>query len=139
MLGACGNHGVVVGIAGSMLPALPGVPLVFRGLLVAAWSATSSGWVRSRSTSSACSRWHRSRFDLRRDGDGAPSGSGVSRYAIIGAALGTFGGLFLGIPALVTGFRSVGAVAVEMLSHGEMAEGHVGGVVVMWDGCCSAR
>ena len=28
---------VVVGLAGTILPALPGVPLVFIGLLIAAW------------------------------------------------------------------------------------------------------
>jgi len=29
---------VVIGILGTVLPALPGVPLVFVGLLVAAWA-----------------------------------------------------------------------------------------------------
>ncbi len=29
---------VLVGIAGTVLPALPGVPLVFAGLLLAAWA-----------------------------------------------------------------------------------------------------
>ena len=28
---------VVVGLAGTILPALPGVPLVFAGLVIAAW------------------------------------------------------------------------------------------------------
>ena len=34
---------VIVGIAGVVLPALPGIPLVFAGLLVAAWT---DGFVR---------------------------------------------------------------------------------------------
>ena len=29
---------VVVGIAGTILPALPGLPLVFAGMLLAAWA-----------------------------------------------------------------------------------------------------
>ena len=43
---------------------------------------------------------------------------GASRKAIIGAALGTLLGVFLGIPGLILG-PFVGAVAGEMLSHGE--------------------
>ncbi len=38
---------VIVGIAGVILPALPGIPLVFVGLLVAAWTDgfTHVGWL----------------------------------------------------------------------------------------------
>jgi hypothetical protein len=43
---------------------------------------------------------------------------GASRLAIVGAAVGAVGGLFLGIPGLVFG-PFVGAVGGEMLSHGE--------------------
>ncbi|HEX9208739.1 MAG TPA: DUF456 domain-containing protein, partial [Steroidobacteraceae bacterium] len=43
---------------------------------------------------------------------------GATKLAIVGAALGTLAGLFLGIPGLILG-PFVGAVAGEMLSHGE--------------------
>ena len=40
---------VLAGLAGTVLPALPGVPLVFAGLLVAAWTdgfeRVSWGWL----------------------------------------------------------------------------------------------
>ena len=33
---------VLVGLAGVILPALPGLPLVFAGMLVAAWAGLSA-------------------------------------------------------------------------------------------------
>ena len=38
---------VIVGVAGAVLPGLPGVPLVYAGLLVAAWADDFQrvGWV----------------------------------------------------------------------------------------------
>lgn len=45
---------ILVGIAGVLLPALPGLPLVFAGMLLAAWRAISSRSAGSRWSCWAC-------------------------------------------------------------------------------------
>jgi uncharacterized protein YqgC (DUF456 family) len=112
---------VVVGVAGSVLPALPGVPLVFTGLVVAAWADDFQrvGWITL--TLLGVLTLASFAIDFAATALGAKR-VGATRYAIIGAALGTLGGLFLGIPGLLIGpFAGAfaGAVAGEMLSHGE--------------------
>jgi uncharacterized protein YqgC (DUF456 family) len=105
------------GLAGAVLPALPGVPLVFGGLVVAAWADDFQrvGWITlvllGVLTIASFA------IDFAATALGAKR-VGATRYAIIGAALGTLGGLFLGIPGLLIG-PFAGAVAGEMLSHGE--------------------
>ncbi len=122
---------VLVGLAGSVLPALPGVPLVFAGLLVAAWADdfTRVGVVTLvllgllTVVSFA--------IDFAATAMGAKR-VGATRQAIVGAALGTFAGVFLGIPGLILG-PFVGAVVGEMLSHGEMQRATRAGVAT-WVG-----
>jgi uncharacterized protein YqgC (DUF456 family) len=108
---------VVVGLAGAVLPALPGVPLVYGGLLVAAWADDFQrvGWI----TLSLLGVLTLASFaiDFAATALGAKR-VGASRLAIFGAAIGALGGLFLGIPGLILG-PFVGAVVGEMMSHGE--------------------
>ena len=108
---------VLGGLAGAVLPALPGVPLVFGGLLVAAWADDFQrvGWI----TLSFLGLLTVASFviDFAATALGAKR-VGASKLAIVGAALGALGGLFLGIPGLILG-PFVGAVAGEMMSHGE--------------------
>jgi uncharacterized protein YqgC (DUF456 family) len=102
---------VVVGLAGTLLPALPGPALVFAGLLLAAWIDGFSrvGWptlvVLAVLTAATYA------VDL------AAAAVGVKRFgasprAAVGAALGTLLGLPLGLPGLVAG-PFVGAVIGE--------------------------
>lgn len=117
---------VAVGLAGTVLPALPGVTLVFAGLVVAAWA---DGFQRvgvvplvvlgvltlvSLAIDFVASALGAKRF-------------GATRYAVIGAALGTLGGVLLGLPGLIVG-PFVGAVAGELLSHGEWRRATSAGV-----------
>jgi len=108
---------VLGGLAGAVLPALPGVPLVFGGLLVAAWADDFQrvGWI----TLSFLGLLTAASFviDFAATALGAKR-VGASKLAIVGAALGALGGLFFGIPGLILG-PFVGAVAGEMMSHGE--------------------
>ena len=122
---------IVGGIAGSVLPALPGVPLVFGGLLLAAWADDFQrvGWITL--TFLGLLTLASFAIDFAATAMGAKR-VGATRYAIIGAALGTFGGLFLGIPGLILG-PFVGAVAGEMLSHGEWRKATQAGVAT-WMG-----
>lgn len=122
---------VCVGIAGSVLPALPGVPLVFAGLLVAAWAGDFQqvGWI----TLLVLGLLTAFSFviDLMATALGAQR-VGATKLAVVGAALGTLGGLFLGLPGLVLG-PFVGAVAGELLSHGKMQQATRAGVAT-WIG-----
>lgn len=122
---------VAIGVAGSILPALPGVPLVFAGLLVAAWAGdfqrvgvvTLAALGALTVTSLA--------IDFAATALGAKR-VGATRYAILGAALGTAVGVFLGIPGLILG-PFAGAVAGELLSHGQLTQAARAGVAT-WVG-----
>ncbi|KRG66025.1 membrane protein [Stenotrophomonas humi] len=84
---------VIVGLAGIILPALPGVPLVFIGLLVAAWTEGFErvGWlplvVLGVLTLISVV------VDVLSTVIGAQK-VGASRMALLGAAIGTVAGLF---------------------------------------------
>ena len=109
---------VFTGLAGSILPALPGVPLVFGGLLLAAWADDFQrvSWVvlviLGLMTVLSFA------IDFAATAMGAKR-VGASKLAIVGGLIGTLGGLVLGLPGLIFG-PFVGAVAGEMLTHGEM-------------------
>jgi uncharacterized protein YqgC (DUF456 family) len=100
-----------------VLPALPGTPLVFAGMLVAAWADGFTKvpvWVivilgLLTAVSMA--------VDFFSSTLGAKK-AGASRLAILGAAIGTLAGLFLGFFGLILG-PFVGAVAGEMIAGRE--------------------
>ena len=109
---------VLVGIAGSVLPALPGVPMVFAGLLLAAWvddfqrvSLWVVGLLGFLTLVSVVVDFAATALGAQR--------VGATRKAILGAAIGTLAGVFLGIPGLILG-PFIGAVIGELLSHGEV-------------------
>jgi len=102
---------VLVGIAGTILPALPGPILVFAGLLVAAWADGFNrvGWPSLAVLgvlTAACYL-----VDLFAVAVGARR-FGASRRAAAGAALGMLLGLFFGLPGLIVG-PFVGALVGE--------------------------
>ena len=109
---------VLTGLAGAILPALPGVPLVFGGLLLAAWADDFQrvSWVvlvlLGLLTALSFA------IDFAATALGAKR-VGASKLAIAGALIGTFAGFLLGLPGLIFG-PFVGAVIGEMLTHGEM-------------------
>lgn len=103
---------IVVGIIGTLLPALPGVPLVFVGMLLAAWAdafahvGTFTLIVLGTLTVIALA------VDFIAGMVGAKR-VGASRRAVIGAAVGTLIGIFFGLPGLLLG-PFVGALAGEL-------------------------
>ena len=117
---------IVAGIAGTVLPALPGIPLVFAGLVVGAWADDFErvGWV----TLSVLGLLALASLaiDFAATAMGAKR-VGATRKAVVGAALGTLVGLFFGIPGLIVG-PFLGAVAGEVLSHGEWRRATSAGV-----------
>lgn len=106
---------VVAGAAGTVLPALPGAPLVFAGLFLAAWidGFARVGWptLLLLGLLTAASLL----VDLVSTWFGAKK-VGASRQAMVGAALGTLAGLFFGLPGLLIG-PFLGAVAGELVAR----------------------
>ncbi len=109
---------ILIGLAGIVLPALPGLPIVFGGMLLAAWVGdfeVIGGWtigVLAVLTVIAMS------LDFIAGLMGAKR-VGASKLALLGAALGTIVGLFFGLAGLILG-PFVGAVLGE-LAHGRHA------------------
>jgi uncharacterized protein len=108
---------IVVGLAGTVLPALPGLPLMFCGMLLGAWAGDFkeiSVWtiifLAILMLISVAVDFLASLYGAKR--------VGASKKAIAGAALGTLGGLFFGIPGLILG-PFIGAVAGEMIDGKE--------------------
>ena len=103
---------VLAGLLGLILPALPGAPLLFAGLLVAAWvedfSYVGGGTLAvlgalallTYAVDFAASALGAKRF-------------GASNRAIVGAAIGALVGIFFGLPGILLG-PFVGAVLGEL-------------------------
>jgi uncharacterized protein YqgC (DUF456 family) len=106
---------VIVGLIGLVLPAIPGSPLVFVGLLVAAWAEdfTYVGpWTIAMLALLGLLTYG---VDLWATMFGAKK-FGASRRAIIGAVIGGVVGLFLGFPGVLFG-PFIGAVIGELLAQ----------------------
>jgi len=106
---------ILIGLAGVVLPALPGLPLMFAGMLLAAWAGDfrQVGWIvlvvlGLLTVLSLVVDFLATVIGARR--------VGASGKALIGAALGTVVGLFFGIIGLFAG-PFIGALAGE-LWHG---------------------
>jgi uncharacterized protein YqgC (DUF456 family) len=91
---------IVAGVAGTVLPALPGAALVFAGVLLAAWIddfARISGWLVAIEAALAAIAFA---ADFAAGVLGARR-VGASRLALAGAAVGTLAGVFTGLLGLV--------------------------------------
>jgi uncharacterized protein YqgC (DUF456 family) len=122
---------IAVGVAGTVLPALPGVALVFAGMLVAAWIDDFTripGWVvavMAVLTAIAMAA------DFAAGMLGAKK-AGASKLAILGAAIGTIAGVFTGFLGLVF-MPLVGAALGEYVAQRDMRRaGRVG--IATWIG-----
>jgi uncharacterized protein YqgC (DUF456 family) len=106
---------VVIGIAGTVLPMLPGVPLVFAGLLLAAWhggfdqvgiltmviigAIAGMAWAVDFFASVVTAKK-----------------AGASKYALWGAGIGALVGIAGGIVGLIIG-PAIGAIIGELITH----------------------
>lgn len=104
---------IVIGLVGTVLPALPGLPLVFGGMLVAAWTGDFQQVGVPMLVVLGLLTLLSLGIDLWATALGARR-VGASRKAIIGAMLGTLIGLVLGPLGLVLG-PFAGALAGELL------------------------
>ena len=116
---------IVVGLAGTVLPALPGTLFVLAGIVVGAWIDDFSrvGWTAiTLVTLLAALAWA---LDYVAGLLGARR-AGASKEAILGAAIGTVAGLLLGLVGVLF-MPLVGAAAGEYLARRDHRQAvHVG-------------
>jgi len=122
---------VLVGLAGIILPALPGHVLILAGLVLAAWA---DGFTR-------VGVWTLVIIALIAAGSylvdfaGAALGAkklGASSRAMVGAGLGTIAGLFFGLPGIIFG-PFAGAVIGELTVKQDLRQAGKAGVAA-WIG-----
>jgi uncharacterized protein YqgC (DUF456 family) len=109
---------VALGVAGTVLPLLPGAPLVFLGLLVGAWADgfQKVGWVTL--TLLALLALSSYAIDLWATHHGARR-AGASPLAMAGALLGSLAGLFFSLPGVILG-PFLGAFAGEYIARRDL-------------------
>jgi uncharacterized protein YqgC (DUF456 family) len=113
---------IVAGVAGTVLPALPGTLFVLAGIVLGAWidGFQQVGWVPLTLVGVlAVLAWV---LDYVAGLLGAQR-AGASRQALVGAALGTVAGLFMGLVGVLF-MPLVGAAAGEYLARRADADAH---------------
>jgi uncharacterized protein len=117
---------VAVGLAGIIVPALPGVPLVFAGLILAA----SADGFQKVGVVTLVVLGLLTALSFVVDFAAAALGAkkmGASKWALLGSALGVFVGLFFGLPGLLLG-PFVGAVVAELVTRRDWKQAGRSGV-----------
>jgi uncharacterized protein YqgC (DUF456 family) len=106
---------IVAGVAGTVLPMLPGVPLVFAGLLLAAWhggfdqvSILTMVIIGAIAALAWAVDFFASMVTAKK--------AGASKYALWGAGIGALVGIMGGIPGLIIG-PAIGATIGELITH----------------------
>lgn len=109
---------IVVGVAGTVLPALPGVPLIFGGVLLAAWigdfqriSVFTVVVLAVLAVIGIVIDYVAAAISAKR--------AGASKEGIIGAAIGTVAGVFTGLWGLLF-MPLVGAAVGEFMARKDM-------------------
>jgi len=122
---------IVVGVAGTVLPALPGAVLVFGGIALAAWIdgfTEISGWtvgvVAVLTVLAFAADYVAALLGAKK--------AGASRLAIAGAAIGTLAGVFTGFVGLLFMPLLGAAIGEYVADRNMMRAGKVG--VATWIG-----
>lgn len=102
---------IVLGLAGLILPVLPGIPLLYAGLILLAWAGdfVHVGWITL--TLLGVLTLLSYGIDFLATALGAKR-FGASARAVVGATIGAVAGLFFGLPGILLG-PFVGAVLGE--------------------------
>ena len=117
---------IVAGLAGTVVPALPGVPLVFLGLFIGAWIGDfeTIGWVTiGVLVVLTLIAWI---VDFLAGAAGARY-LGVSSRAFWGATIGAVAGIFFGVVGMLLG-PFIGAVLGELSGGSNMVQSGRAGV-----------
>jgi uncharacterized protein YqgC (DUF456 family) len=106
---------IAIGVAGTMLPALPGIPLVFAGILLGAWidhftrvSIVTVSVLAVLALIGFAIDYVAAAFSASR--------AGASKLGLAGAALGTIAGIFTGLVGVLF-MPLVGAAIGEYIEH----------------------
>ena len=117
---------ILVGLAGTVLPVLPGVPIVLTGLILIAWldgfvhiGFWTLAWLTVLALLSVI-------IDFLATAEGARR-FGAGRLAILGAAVGLLVGIFFGLPGILFG-PFVGAVIGHLLGKASLDDSMRAGV-----------
>lgn len=117
---------VLVGIAGTILPMLPGIPLVFAGLFIAAWldgftkvSVLTIIIIGLIALLALIVEFVASFITVKK--------AGASKYALWGAAIGGLIGFFTGPLGLIIG-TAVGAAIGELLAEKDTSQASAVGI-----------
>jgi len=117
---------LIAGFIGLVLPAVPGAPLIFAGMLLAAWAEDfqyiGAGTLSVLALMAALSY----AADFAAGALGAKR-FGASRRAVIGAAIGAIAGLFFGLPGVLLG-PFIGAVVGELSTRRSLGDAGRAGV-----------
>jgi hypothetical protein len=105
---------VLIGVIGTVLPALPGLPLVFAGMLLAAWAGDFEQIGIPIVIVLAVLTLFSMAVDFWATAHGAKR-VGASRKALVGAVIGTFAGLFVFPPFGLFVGPFAGALVGELL------------------------
>ncbi len=109
---------VLTGFACLVLPAVPGIPLIYAGLVLAAWAEDFAfvGWVTLVILGLLALLSYG--IDFAATAMGAKK-FGASPRALWGAALGTLVGIFFGLPGILIG-PFAGALIAELTHKNDM-------------------
>lgn len=109
---------VLIGFAGLVLPAVPGIPMIYAGLVLAAWAEdfVHVGWITLAILGLLALVSYG--IDFAATAMGAKK-FGASPRAIWGAAAGTLIGIFFGLPGIVIG-PFAGALVAELTHQNDM-------------------
>ena len=122
---------VVVGLAGVVLPAVPGTVLIFAGLLLAAWAdgfvRVGAGTIIGLGILTVATYF----VDVATMALGMKR-LGTTRRAMAGAAIGTIAGLIFGLAGLIIG-PFAGAVLGELTAQRDLARAGRAGIAA-WIG-----
>jgi uncharacterized protein YqgC (DUF456 family) len=122
---------VIAGLAGTVLPAIPGVPLIFFGVLLAAWAEDFQRITGLTIAILAVLTVIGVAVDYLAASMSAKR-AGASRAGILGAAIGTVAGIVTGLWGLLF-MPLVGAAIGEFIAHRDaLRAGRVG--VATWVG-----
>jgi uncharacterized protein YqgC (DUF456 family) len=117
---------IAIGVAGTILPAIPGVTLVFLGMLLAAWIddfARIPVWLVVVFGVLTAIAWG---VDYLAAAAGAKK-AGASKLAVIGAMIGTVAGVFTGFVGLLF-MPLVGAAVGEFIAQRDLRRAGTVGV-----------
>ena len=116
---------VAFGVAGTVLPGLPGIPLVLVGLVVGAWIDDFAYVGRGTLMVIALLALLGTAVEFAASALGAKR-AGAHRRAVIGAAIGALVGVFFSLPGILIG-PFAGAVIGELSVRGGLARaGRIG-------------